>query len=213
MIRRSTWIVFAVFIVLALAAILLTRLPGAPLAQSDTATPSATPAPSLIEGWQDTDVTNIQLIKTEGAGQHYQRAADGSWIDVDKQVAIQTGKAEELLSEMLALRVLTAMPTDFQLDALGLTAPEQKIELARQDGSLVDLSVGALTPTGNGYYVRMNDEAPVVVSKYALEAVLQVFTDIQATPTPAIAEATSEATATMVPADTPTVAETASPTP
>ncbi len=183
MICRSTWIVFAVFIVLALAAIFLLKSPASPLPGNSEETPSVTPAPRVIEGWEAADVISIELVKTDGMNVKLTRGADNTWLDASKQTAVEPGQVEQLLSELLAMRVLTAMPADYALDALALTSPSQQIEITRQDGGKLVFMVGNLTPTGNGYYVRIDNNPPVVVSNYALDAVTQLFVDIQATPT------------------------------
>ncbi|HMN59978.1 MAG TPA: DUF4340 domain-containing protein [Anaerolinea sp.] len=184
MIRRSTWVVFIVFLVIAAAGIFLLRSPASPLPATAAETPSATPAPLVIQGWDAAQVTDIQYVSAAGEQQHLARTPDSLWTDMVKQSPVAIGQVEELLSELLTMRVLTSMPTDYSLDALALANPTQKISIGRQDGTSVELWIGNVTPTGNGYYVRVNNNAPVVVSKYALDAVTQLFTDTQATATP-----------------------------
>jgi len=195
MIRRSTWVVFVIFLVIAAAAIFLLRSPASPLPANAAETPSATPAPLVIQGWDAAQVTDIQFVSSKGEAQHLARTQDTLWTDMVKQSPASVGQVEELLSELLTMRVLTTMPTDYSLDALALTNPTQKITIGRQDGATLDLLVGNVTPTGNGYYVRVNNNAPEVVSKYALDAVTQLFADIQATPT-SLPSPSPEATAT-----------------
>jgi hypothetical protein len=186
MIRRSTWVVFAIFLVVALAAIFLLRSPTSPLTANPAETPSVTPAPMVIDGWDANDVVGVELVQADGSGVKLDRAADGTWSDSEKQTPVQPGQVEQLLSELLAIRVLTVMPTDYALDALALTSPSQKIIISRQEGSQFEFSIGNLTPTGNGYYVRTDNNSAVVVSNFALDAVTQLFVEIQATPTPLV---------------------------
>lgn len=195
MIRRSTWVVFVVFLVIAAAGIFLLRSPASPLPATAAETPSATPAPQVIQGWDASQVTDIQYVAANGEQQHLARTPDSLWTDMVKQSPATVGQVEELLSELLSMRVLTTMPADYSLDALALANPTQKISIGRPDGTSLELWIGNATPTGNGYYVRVNNNAPVVVSKYALDAVTQLFADIQATPTP-LPSPSPEATAT-----------------
>ena len=92
---------------------------------------------------------------------------------------------EQLLSELLATRILLVMPIDYSLDSLSLTAPRQTVTITQANGKTMQVLIGGLTPTGNGYYVKVDDQAPVVVSKYALDAVDELFAGvIAATSTP-----------------------------
>ncbi len=194
MIRRSTWIVFGIFIVVALTAIFLMKSPSSPLPVNGISTPSVTPAPRVIEGWDESMVASLALENSDGFGQQITRNSDGSWTNVSQQMPVEAGKVEQIISELLALRVLTVMPADYSLDALELTSPTKRIIFTSQEGKKVDFIIGKLTPTGNGYYVRIDNLSPVVVSNYAVDGVTQLFADIQATATPQVS-LTVEATA------------------
>ena len=183
MIRRSTWIVFGIFIVVALTAIFLMKSPSSPLPANGISTPSVTPAPRVMEGWDESMVASLALENSDGNGQQLTRSSDGSWTNESQQGPVEVGKVEQIISELMALRVMTVMPADYSLDALELTSPTQKIIITSQEGKKVDFIIGRLTPTGNGYYVRIDNRSPIVVSNYAVDGVTQLFAEIQATPT------------------------------
>ncbi len=192
MVRRSTWIVFMVFLVLGIAAIFLVKSPSSPLGNANV-TPSATPAPRMVESVEAADVNKVELVQVGGVPVRLARQADGTWLNEVSMAPVEAGKVEEVLSELLTTRVLTTMPADYSLDSLALKAPAQTITLSYGSGQILHVYGGGLTPTGNGYYVRVDNNAPVVVSKYAFEAVLQAFNNAVAptpTPFPTIAIAT-----------------------
>ena len=197
MIRRSTWIVFMAFIVISVAAIFLLKSPASPL-QPAGQTPSPTAAPRLIEDTTAEDVVGIELVQVGTETIRLMKQADGRWINETTQALVDKGTIEQILSEVLATRVLLVMPADYSLTSLSLTTPGQTITVTRSDGRSLKLIVGGLTPTGNGYYVRVDEKTPVVVSKYALDAVTQLFGQVNApTPTP---EVPIESGATSTPA-------------
>jgi hypothetical protein len=131
-------------------------------------------------------VATLALENSDGTGQQLTRNSDGSWTDESKQGPVEVGKVEQIISELLALRVMTVMPADYSLDALELTNPAKRIVISSQEGKKVDFIIGKLTPTGNGYYVRIDNLSPIVVSNYAVDGVTQLFADIQATATPQV---------------------------
>lgn len=184
MIRRSTWIVFGIFILVSMTAIFLVKSPSSPLTTAGQ-TPSPTTAPRLIE---ESTVDEVSGIIFEQAGSETIRLikqTDSKWINESTQAVVEAGIVEQIISELLATRILLVMPVDYSLDSLSLSAPGQTITITQANGKTMQVLFGGLTPTGNGYYVRLDDQAPVVVSKYALDAVIELFAGVNAaTPTP-----------------------------
>jgi len=184
MIRKSTWIVFGIFIVVSMAALFLVKSPSSPLATTGQ-TPSPTAAPQLIEGSTAEEINEIVLEQAGSETIRLARQSGNDWINESTQAVVEAGKVEQILSELLATRILLVMPIDYSLDSLSLTAPRQTLTITQANGKTMQVLIGGLTPTGNGYYVRVDDQAPVVVSKYALDAVVELFANaIAATPTP-----------------------------
>jgi hypothetical protein len=167
-----------------MAAIFLVKSPSSPLTGTGH-TPSPTAAPRLIE---ETSADEISGIIFEQAGSEtirLMKQTDGNWINESTQAVVEAGKVEQILSELLATRILLVMPVDYSLDSLSLTAPGQTITITQANGEKMLVLFGGVTPTGNGYYARLDDQAPVVVSKYALDAVVELFAGVNAaTPTP-----------------------------
>ncbi len=172
MIRRSTWIVFGIFLIVAIVVILLTKTPNAPLAGSQT--PEPTVVPRMIQDWNLEEITRATLIRAIGGTTDLVKQSDGKWMNQGVGI-VPAGRVEELLSELLATRILAELPADYSLESLYLVNPGQTILLESSSGKKLEIRVGGITPTGNGYYVRVQDNPPVVVSRYAIEAVFQGF--------------------------------------
>jgi len=182
MIRRSTWVVFAIFLIVAVLVILLTKTPNAPLSVSQTPEPTATPR--MIQDWSLEEITRATLIRAIGGTTDLVKQSDGQWMNQGVGL-VPAGRVEQLLSELLATRILAELPADYSLESLYLVNPGQTILLESRSGKKLEIRIGGLTPTGNGYYVKVQDNAPIVVSRYAIEAVFQGFdVALPDTPTP-----------------------------
>lgn len=182
MIRRSTWVVFGIFVLVAVLVFFLTKTPNAPFSGSQTPEPTA--VPRMIEGWTSEEITKATLIRAIGGTTELIRQGDGQWLNQGVG-NVSAGKVEQLLSELLATRILAELPADYSLESLYLVNPGQMIILEAETGKKLEIRVGGLTPTGNGYYVKVQDHAPIVVSRYAIEAVFQGFdAALPETPTP-----------------------------
>jgi hypothetical protein len=53
--------------------------------------------------------------------------------------------------------------------------PAYRFKVSFQDGKQKTVYIGKLTPTKSGYYARLEDGNPVVVSKYAVENLINLL--------------------------------------
>lgn len=185
MIRRSTWIVLAVFVLAAAALLFLQRSRGSVTFVSDPVTPSATSAPLLLAGWLPAD---IQAVEWRGDGQTLTltQTAGGEWtVGPSQSGPADAGKVEALRSSLASLRPISSVGSANPLDTLGLAAPAQVIVVRGAGGRQAQISIGGATPTGSGYYAQVDGGEPLVVSTFALEEIFrQLQPDFWATPTP-----------------------------
>jgi hypothetical protein len=181
MIRRSTLVVLGVFIVAVAALLILQRVPNSPIKPAQT--PTATTMPKLLSGWNEKDIIEVVLTRAVGGKTDLVKNPDGSWIN--KQAGpVPTGISEQLLSELLATNIMTELPLDTSLKDLFLENPGQTMVLTSQDGRKATIRVGGVTPTQSGYYVKVNDDAPVIVGKTTLEGIFSLFDQALPAPTP-----------------------------
>ncbi|MBI4927744.1 MAG: DUF4340 domain-containing protein [Anaerolineae bacterium] len=185
MIRRSTWITFGIFILVVLMAIFLTRSPSSPLGKEQTTTPAATSTPPLFGEVTSASVTAVRLERLEGLTSDLVKQSDGSWVLQPGNVPVTAGQMEQLLSELFATRILTTLDENYDLSTLGLANPTFRLTI-QLNGEDRILSIGALTPTGNGYYVKFLEGPSMVVSKYAVEAAVAQMDLLLPTPTPEV---------------------------
>jgi hypothetical protein len=111
-------------------------------------------------------------------------SANGTWT-YGNEGPVPQGKVEQLISEILAMRTLAQMQDGLNLKDLLLEAPTRVITLQTANGKTATIQIGGLTPTQSGYYVKVDQNAPVIVGKDALETVLKLLDESKpATPTP-----------------------------
>ncbi len=194
MIRKPTLILLAVFVVMLAVAVFLQRTPGMNESQQ---TPSVTPYPKLLAGLASADVTQIGFETSQPAGQwQIEKNSGQQWVFSEANgKTVDAGKVEQLLSSLTSMNVINSLEATTDLQPLGLDAPVATVVLTGKDGESYTLHVGNLTPPETGYYLQLNDGAPVVADKYAVEDVLNLLQPDQlavATPTsPAPMEAIS----------------------
>lgn len=193
MIRKQTWILLVVF-----AALLgvMFYLQQNPLPDTAQATPSVTAQPVMLPGWQPEDITQISIQHGQAEALMLAKDAEGSWMLEPGALPVEAGKVEQLRAQITDLRVIAALQPGFDPAATGLSQPVLTLTVWNTQGQETVLKIGGQTPIETGYYIQVGESAPVVVSKFAVEALLdlaQIEKLANITPTP---EAPSEQTVT-----------------
>jgi hypothetical protein len=181
MIRRSTLVVIVLFIIAVAALLVFQKMPTNPL--KPTATPAATSMPTLITGWQTQEVTGLTLKRSDASAIVLTKNSDNTWTRA-QMGSLTQGKVEQILSEILAVRMMTQLPTGQNLADLGLQSPVASIEISGNSRKAI-IQIGAVTATQSGFYVKVDEGQAVIVDKGAVDTILQLFGDaVPATPTP-----------------------------
>ena len=210
MIRRSTWIVLGVALALVLSYLLWQRYQANKAPEALEATPTTAPIVSLFD-LGDLFVTGITFSRADGQTVVVQRdTATGQWSMPDVPAeTVDTFLIGTVAGQLFSMRVDRVLETTQSQAALGLDAPAYTIQLTLQDGRQQVLRVGDVTAIGTGYYVQLDDQAPAIVAKADLDAVLGILDNPPLLPT-------STPTVTETPSSTepsPTEAGTAAPEP
>jgi len=173
MIRRSTWILLAVFAVALAGTWYWQRSEEKKVAEE----PTPTEAKTLL----DVDINNIRDLKIEdaqGKRLNLRKVSSGLWIMTEPErqnVDLEAVNTKiDQLTLLSALNTIQSPPTDEQI---GLAAPAYKITVTNQDGKDTVLEIGEETPTQSGYYLRLNGTV-YVISKASIDA----LTDMLANP-------------------------------
>lgn len=202
MIKRSTWIMLGVLVLVVGAYFFIKQHPlksGQPTPTAQGNTYLITPADGTLQ--------SIQITDSKGNKFRMQRDLSKQWvITAPQNSAADQGPAGAAETQVGALLIVTSLETPPDLSAAGLTTPSDTIDLTFTSGKQHKLEVGNLTPTSSGYYVRFDSSKIYVVSKDGIDSLLNLLKTppYPPTPTPAVTDTPAAETATP---------ETASPTP
>jgi hypothetical protein len=183
MVRKQTWILLAVFVVLLGATFYLQKNPLPKAA--GTTTPSATSAAPILQGWNANDIVWMELKDAQGATILMAQDSEGSWaLGQDGKQKVEAGLAEEITAQIASMRPVTTLATGFDLEPVGLKTPARILTIRNKQGKQTEIHIGNVTPTGSGYYVQVDQQAPVVVEKTTVDGTLDLFQNALPTATP-----------------------------
>jgi hypothetical protein len=184
--RRSTWALLAILVVVALFWYLLnTGRISLPERLSETATPTIEASQFLFPEDQS-NIGGIKVEDAQGQSVEIRRGAGGSWSLVEPEVAAaDPALAESAATQAASLRILAQVEANTDLQVVGLDAPVYTITLETGSGDQVFL-VGKPTVTGSGYYIRAPDGRILVVVAFGVDALtgLLAAPPYAETPTP-----------------------------
>lgn len=188
MIRRNTWIVLLLFVVVAALAFYLQQNKPE---ENALATPTAVPA--FLLDVSESSIVGLTVQSADGKQLRLERLSSGEWSLIEPAAeATDTNTAQAAVVQLATVKVVSSPGSLPGLDALNLATATYKILLDLLDGSQIVIDVGKETPTGSGYYVLVSNSNQVVVAgKSGLDAVIQLLDN-----PPALATATPEVTAT-----------------
>lgn len=181
MIKRSTWIVLAIFAVLLLVAVGFWRF--AEQKSAETPTPAVTPTEPPLFSFSTIDVQALAVSDNQGNKMEATQAL-GNWTLV--QPAGQPADGTQIDSALTSLQSATVSRTlsGSDVSEYGLDAPTAVITLTLSSGQHI-LSVGNPGPS-NVYYVQLDGGAPLVVGRYSLGSIIALAATppVASTPTP-----------------------------
>jgi hypothetical protein len=189
MVRRSTWIVLIVLVLLVASAWFFTRYQAN---KADTA-PTDTPIPTAQKVYNLTNMEVVGLTVSDNSGNKIDLYRDSSTASKWAIKAVPTEQAdtvqiETVVSQLLGIQVLNALTESPPLGAVGLANPTHTITITASDGSQTSMYVGTLSPIGSGYFVRLGSGPIVIVDNIILDDVLKLLKNppLLATTTPEI---------------------------
>jgi hypothetical protein len=207
MVRRSTWIMLGIFVLLVGFAVVFQRYQTKQAENAPTATPTVPPVYLLSLG--DAQVNDIKIADSTGSYiDLYLDPTSSKWaIEGVPTDQADSSKIEGIGTQLLSLQVQEALTETISLSAIGLDTPSYTITVTTASNSQSVTYVGMQTAIGSGYYVRENDGPVMIVSKSELDQIINVLKEPPLLPT-ATPEVTP--TETLVPT-APTIPETPTP--
>lgn len=176
MVRRSTWILLGILVILLAVFWAVQRTGNGPDEEIDL-----TPQPTAISLFESGAGQAAKVTLTgEGGRVVYEYAPDGAWslIEPNEQL-VDPASASLAVDQFFSVRVLNELDSPPPLEAIGLQPPLFTITIEMRDGSQQKMHIGAVAPTGGSYYLQNQDGQILVVSKYALDVFLDLLRDPQ----------------------------------
>jgi hypothetical protein len=206
MLQRSTWIVLGIFALLVLGVFLWQRF--GKVDEPVEPTPTVTVVNEMVYDLGEQSIAGFNIVGVDGLSISFERdPVSITWIVKDQPAELaDSTQIETAVGKLSFLLIDTKLTTQPPLDSMGLDQPTYMITLILSNGEQIVLNVGDLTPTGTGYYVRVDNNPAVVVAKTDLDSVINLLK------TPPLA-ATYTPTVTMTTTSTPTSTKTVTSTP
>ena len=103
-----------------------------------------------------------------------------------------------IVQQFINIRVLTSLDTLPDMSAIGLNPAQYQIILTLNNHKIETIKIGNLTSIGNGYYAQAENNKILVLDKYSVENLLELFENppIKETITPLFSETITETTET-----------------
>lgn len=181
MIRRNTWIVLGVFLVLLVVMVIMQRQPDDEPELLSTPVVSQT----LLSITRE-DIQRLRIEDAAGEAVEFEIGLDGNWAFVEPVTPAEETESDDIssaVSQTANLRVISNIENPPSLEAMGLDDPAFTIVLTVENEEIF-IYVGDETQIENGYYVKLDDESVVVVAKFALDSVLDLLREPPLVPTP-----------------------------
>ncbi len=190
--RRSTVVYILLFLVIAVAYYYISNREDS--AAADIAvTPEPDTQPSYLFRVEDGAPTGIYIESKTGEAVEVARDADNAWaLTLPTEAAADQGSAEAAASQITVIQVLDHLPELAPQD-VGLDDPEYKITIKFTSGVERNVEVGVITPTESGYYARVDGGEIVIVSKDAINSLLELLNNPPYVPTETTLPPTPEA--------------------
>ena len=190
MVRRSTWIILGVF-VLVLAAFLTFQEvsedePEETLAIDIEQLITQEPIKELLGIPPGDYVVGLRLVDSEGNVVEISRPTE----EADWELIMPMGDADQetinrVIPQILSLEIQETLGESIELSLLGLEEPSYTMVLSISNQGFFTLYIGDVTITDTSYYVRLPGDPPVVVNKFSLDTIINWIADppIQELPT------------------------------
>lgn len=199
MIRRSTWMLLAVFALLLGATILWTRARPAP---GESPAAGATPTWAPLWSVQASEIVGLRLEDRETGTVVELRRGDEvvPWrMVLPEQGPADAGRVEWAVNSLLSPRPRGGIPAPADLEPFGLASPARQVTVYFQGNVSKSLAFGRISPTGGVFYVAVPGQGDVVLlNEISVSDVLSLLDSLPYPPTPTPSE-TPSPTATGTP--------------
>ncbi len=172
MIRKPTWILLIIFCFAIGIAIFMENNPGL---TSGIKTPTATVFPNLLVDIIPEKVVSIEFSPTNGEKINLSRNTDNAWSITSHNKLADSGKVEQLLTNLAELKIFSVIDSSLSKESVGLSKNPALIKITFREGNNYTIKIGNITTTDSGYYIQVDQGNLVVISKYGVNSVLDLL--------------------------------------
>lgn len=171
MIKRTTWVFVAFFIIILTAAILFQRNQNSIDAQT-----TPTQNPEILINHEANEIIFLSVENSAGEKVALELDRDGNWVFIEPEsVEVDTPALDSVINQIGTLREVTKISTITSKEDFGLDQPAYKIKLRFVDGNDLTLNIGKITPTESGYYIDTGQQEILVVNKLGIDAITDLI--------------------------------------
>lgn len=170
MIRRSTWILFLVFLIFVAITIYWERSRNT----SEELSPTSTPQASMLN-LDSSNVARVAILASQGEKITFAKNDANNWT-IEEPLGEVDANADfgSSIERFITAKALSTLESPPPLDAAGLGVPPYTITITLQDGSQIIVLIGSVTVTDSGYYVQVKDDF-IVVDKFSIDNILDLL--------------------------------------
>lgn len=172
MVKRSTWIWLILFLVALGFYFLIKYIPSSTEVEP---TPTVTSTRYLFDQ-TDGALLRLRVVDDKYNVVELERPSGGFWnVILPIPGLADQARAEAAASQSVALRIVGTIESSQPLSSLGLDTPGHVIKITFEDKIEHKLEIGAETPTGSGYYVRLDRKNIYIISPDGIDALLNLL--------------------------------------
>jgi hypothetical protein len=191
--KRTNWILVLV-LVLAIGTYFLFKHES--VVKLANATPTPTGLGFLLQVSDSNPPIDLTITDSKYNTFEMERGEDETWqILAPTASPADQGQAEAAITQLGAIAIVVDVTDTTNLAGFGLTTPAYVIKVTNADKTSHVISIGSTTPTGSGYYARLDNSRVYVVSTDSIDSLTGM---IKSPPYPATATPTAQ-TSTAVP--------------
>jgi len=199
MIRRSTWVLLVMFVVLLGATMVWTRTRPAP---GERAVAGATPTLAPLWSVPANEIVGLRLEDRESGTILELRRGDEAtpWrMVLPVEGPADAGRVEWAVNSLLAPRPRGTISAPPDLEPYGLASPARQVTVFFEGSVSKSFALGRISPTGGVFYVSVPGQGDVILlNEISVSDVLSLLDTLPYPPTPT-PSATSSPTATGMP--------------
>lgn len=184
MIKRNTWILLGIFVILLLSFLIWQNY-------NQEKAASATPTPTMgvedVLNLAGSTISGFQLEKTGGNTIEVTQDENGFWtFSPSENQPIDVERIQSVVENLASLRLVSKLANPPAKEVVGLQPAEYRLLIRSKDGKEQVLLIGKKTPIADGYYAELEDGSMVVLDVSGLDPVLELLTNPPILPTPTL---------------------------